>query len=380
MPRLDKLNARKHSDRNKKAIRQSLEAVGAGRSILLDADDNVLAGNGVLEQAEAMGIPLRVVETNGAELVAVKRIDLTGDKARQAATLDNIVADTSAFDYDAERLRDALENDPISKAIAEQDERLRKLLGNTGKQETADAGALVDKAQELQNKWQVQRGDLWQCGKHRILCGDSTNADDVARVMQGERADFGFADPPYNLGIKYGKETNDNKAAEDYFSFCLLFYKALSSSANVVCITPGIANQGLWYQIEKPKWAWAWVKMNGQSRNAFGGTNKWEPVLFWNIPFDRGIDVFDANNDYSESIQSDGAHPVAKPPNLMRALLERFCKNIAIDVFNGAGTTLVACEQTGRIGRGIEIEPKYVAVTLERLSLLGLMCERIAAQ
>lgn len=216
----DALNARKHSDANKRAIRQSLEAVGAGRSILIDADENVLAGNGVLEQAEALGIPVKVIESDGRELLAVKRVDLTGDKARQAATLDNLTADTSAFDYDSERLRAALANDAISKAIAEQQEQLRALLREPPKAETQDPSELIDRAAQLQAKWQVQYGDLWEIGKHRILCGDSTNADDVAMVMQGEKAQAVVTDSPYGIE-REGIANDDPKGLRELFDGAL---------------------------------------------------------------------------------------------------------------------------------------------------------------
>lgn len=91
----DSRNYRLHSDGNKSAIRESLQRCGAGRSVVIDADDELIAGNGVFEQAEALGIPVRVIETDGTELVAVKRTDLhTGDERRKLlAFADNATAD-----------------------------------------------------------------------------------------------------------------------------------------------------------------------------------------------------------------------------------------------------------------------------------------------
>jgi hypothetical protein len=98
----DKRNYRVHPEKNKRLIRKSLEDLGAGRSILIDKDDNVIAGNGVFEQAEALNIPIRVIETNGNELIAVKRTDISEDdeKRKQLALLDNHATDTSEFDLD----------------------------------------------------------------------------------------------------------------------------------------------------------------------------------------------------------------------------------------------------------------------------------------
>ena len=100
---LDKKNVRTHPDANKAAIKNSLSSLGAGRSILIDADDVLIAGNGVFEQAETLGIPVRTIETNGKELIAVKRTDLyADDEKRQAlAIADNRLTDLSEFDTEA---------------------------------------------------------------------------------------------------------------------------------------------------------------------------------------------------------------------------------------------------------------------------------------
>lgn len=103
--KFDKRNFRKHSEDNKSLIRKSLEQYGAGRSVVVDADDELIAGNGVYEQAEAMGIPTRVIETDGTELVVVKRTDLhTDDEKRKGlAAADNATSDKVEWNFDALR-------------------------------------------------------------------------------------------------------------------------------------------------------------------------------------------------------------------------------------------------------------------------------------
>jgi len=98
--KFDKRNYRKHSDKNKELINKSLEECGAGRSILIDADDEIIAGNGVFEQAQALNIPVKVIETDGTELIAVKRTDLNTDDERRKrlAVMDNSASDSSEFD------------------------------------------------------------------------------------------------------------------------------------------------------------------------------------------------------------------------------------------------------------------------------------------
>lgn len=101
--KFDKHNFRKHSDRNKELIRKSLDECGAGRSILVDNENEIIAGNGVYEQAKAQGIPVKVVETDGSELVVVKRTDLsTNDERRKKLALaDNATADNVEWDDEA---------------------------------------------------------------------------------------------------------------------------------------------------------------------------------------------------------------------------------------------------------------------------------------
>lgn len=98
----DKKNYRKHSEQNKKAIRKSLTECGAGRSVLVDKDGCLIAGNGVYEQAEKMGIKTRVIETDGTELVVVKRTDIGTDdpKRKTLALADNATSDNVEWEYD----------------------------------------------------------------------------------------------------------------------------------------------------------------------------------------------------------------------------------------------------------------------------------------
>lgn len=98
----DGRNYRKHSPKNKELIKKSLAELGAGRSILLDSENEIIAGNGVYEQAQNLNIPIKVIETDGTELVAIKRTDLLtkDDKRRKLAVLDNSTSDTSEFDFD----------------------------------------------------------------------------------------------------------------------------------------------------------------------------------------------------------------------------------------------------------------------------------------
>lgn len=127
--KLDSRNARKHSERNKRVIRQSLKEVGAGRGVLADANGIIRASNGVYEAATEAGMKIKVVETDANTLLVTKRKDLKGKQAIRAAMLDNLVADSSSFDYDAEILREIVDSDPLIAQIAKEEEKLKELLG-----------------------------------------------------------------------------------------------------------------------------------------------------------------------------------------------------------------------------------------------------------
>lgn len=100
--KMDSKNYRRHNDKNKDLIKKSLEECGAGRSIVIDNDNEIVAGNGVYEQAKALDIPIRVVETDGSELVVVKRTDLKteDEKRKKLALMDNSASDQVEWDFD----------------------------------------------------------------------------------------------------------------------------------------------------------------------------------------------------------------------------------------------------------------------------------------
>lgn len=100
--RFDKRNYRKHNDKNKELIRKSLQECGAGRSIFVDSEGEIIGGNGVYEQAQKLNMPVKIVETDGSELVVVKRTDLKTDdeKRKRLAIMDNSTSDSSEFDLE----------------------------------------------------------------------------------------------------------------------------------------------------------------------------------------------------------------------------------------------------------------------------------------
>lgn len=223
-------------------------------------------------------------------------------------------------------------------------------------------------------------GDLYKLGNHRVLCGDSTNKADVDRLMDGKKADMVFTDPPYNVGINYGKNTNDKN--KDYESWCIKWFKLLP--ADLLVFTCGMVNLKMWYRITDPKWLCSWRKTNQCSRSAIGGFNTWEPLLVYGKHIKNvGHDSWDITVKHD---QRSVSHPVQKTVEAWQTFVEAFTDkgHLICDSFLGSGTTLIACEKTGRTCYGMELEPGYVDVIVKRwedytgkeAELVGNMCHR----
>ena len=194
----DPRNARIHGERNKQLIKESLEAVGPLRSIGVDGNNVIRAGNGVYDQAQALGLKVRIVDAAPDELIAVRRPDLKGKRAIKAALYDNRAGEVeSTWNTDVLAEIAARDGDLVRRMFEDD----REILAAIGPQEQADAEPQVDRAEELLEKWQVKTGDLWRIGEHRLLCGDSLVIENVKNVLSGDKPSMIVADPPYGINI-----------------------------------------------------------------------------------------------------------------------------------------------------------------------------------
>ena len=199
----DLKNANKGTERGRYMVEASLRETGAGRSILLDRDGRIIAGNKTFEAASDIGLPVRVVETDGRELVAVKRTDLdlsddTGT-ARKLAYYDNRASEIG-LEWSPEQLLADIGAGLDLSAMFRQDE-LDELLADLTPKTEGDTAPQVDRAEELRRQWGTAAGQLWQLGEHRLIVGDCTDAATVARVMGGDSAELVWTDPPYGVAV-----------------------------------------------------------------------------------------------------------------------------------------------------------------------------------
>ena len=198
----DPQNARSHDSRNLGLIAEALRDVGAARSIVVDEHGTVLAGNATVQAATLAGLSrVRIIDADGSELIAVRRRGLSPDQKTRLALYDNRAAELAV--WDTEVLATLADEVDLS-ALWDSDE-LADLLG----QEREPVALLGDPndVPDLPADPMTQAGDLWLLGSHRLLCGDCTNPDDVARLMAGEQASCLWTDPPY--GVSYTGRTTD---------------------------------------------------------------------------------------------------------------------------------------------------------------------------
>ena len=235
----DTHNFNKGNEQGQELMERSFKEMGAGRSILIDRNGHIIAGNKSQKAAIAAGIKkVRVIETTGDELVAVKRTDVDIDSAegRKMAYLDNLTTQVN-LTWDETEL-EAVQADVEGFDIA--DFGVDLFDSQTGDEEPLPEEDDFGEGEKTEAV--CQRGDIWELGEHRLMCGDSTEAADVAKLMDGETADLWLTDPPYNVDLsdkvehlnEYMKEIgeyklggidkpieNDKMSDEDFVKFLI---------------------------------------------------------------------------------------------------------------------------------------------------------------
>jgi DNA modification methylase len=269
-----------------------------------------------------------------------------------------------------------------------------------------DATAQIDKAEELRAKWGVETGQVWKLGEHRIMCGDSTKAEDVKRVMVGENVDCIFTSPPYGVGVDYGRTYDDNiqnlramlpKLSKIWMSllveggFAVINFGDIVSAKKIVgseepCEYPMALEY--WPVFRADGWAlWSrriWCKPGAgtgsmQCISSNRAATNWEHLWTWKkagpamFP-KQTTGEYPSQNGWIDSTHSEGlgvhlnVHGAGMPllPALFSISNHSRQSGLVFEPFSGTGTTIIACERLGRKCRAIEISPGYVAVAIQR--------------
>lgn len=267
----DPQNARKHNPRNIGQVQSSLQKYGAARSIVIDENNQIIAGHGVVEAAGLAGIErVQVVEADGETIIAVRRTGLTKKQKIELGIADNRGAELAEWDTDV--LKGWAGSDIDLKQFWNKAE-WEQLVPPTAGNDAADPGAQVDKAAELQAKWGTALGQLWAIGRHRLLVGDCTVAGNVARLMGGEKASATITDPPYNVSIDYGEEVDDAKTLEAYETFSRAWFALACEFSERQIVTPGGVNHITWARFFESKHVGVWIKTNALTRGRV--SNSW---------------------------------------------------------------------------------------------------------
>ena len=267
-----------------------------------------------------------------------------------------------------------------------------------------------DRADELQQKWLVNRGDIWSIqsattrGVHRVLCGDCTDPANVDAVLAGKLAHIAWTDPPWN--VNYGSNLEKNNAQHyrvrqienddlgaDFPEFATKFCEQINRALHPGGIIYLVMGAQEWPVIDlalrTAKFHWSstiiWAKDRPvPSRKDYH--TQYEPLWYgWKIGAGRLHEVTDRKQSDVWLIKRPGIsaeHPTMKPVELIERSLNNSSRpmDIVFDPFIGSGSTMCAAERSGRICYAIEKDPRYVAVTLERLELMGCKSERAALQ
>ncbi len=367
-------NPRKNEGLPVAKVKASIKEYGWQQPIVVDKDMTIVVGH--TRYAAALELGMKEVPVHIAD-------NLTPTQIRAYRIADNKTATFSEWDMELLGLEfdDLRAEDFDLELTGFDDAELLDLELDAEPATEGDTEPQIDRAEELREKWDVKPGDLWALGEHRLLCGDSTKADDVARVLQGDVPLLMVTDPPYGVeydpawrseaGInknksKMGKVQNDDVA--DWSEAWALFPgdAAYIYHADVMSSTVQASIEACGFKI-RAQIIWAKDRM-ALSRGDYHWQHEpcWYAVkdgkpghrtddrtqtTLWNIP---------ARDD------SGHGHGTQKPLECMERPIRNHDSPLVYEPFSGSGTTLIACENLKRKCRAIEISQGYVAVALQR--------------
>ena len=364
-------NTRTHSDEQVNQIVSSIKEFGFTNPVLIDKESMIIAGHG------------RVMAANKLKLSKVPTIcldHLTEAQKKAYIIADNRLALNAGWDEDMlkvelEELND-LEFD-IS-LLGFEDKEIESLLSEPTEGLT-DEDAVPDLPEEPTTKL----GDLWILGEHRLLCGDSTSIDDVDKLMDGQLADMLLTDPPYNVAYEGGSKIRDkiknDKMEDNEFR---QFLRDAFLSADMYMKRGAVFY--IWHAdleaynfrgaVNDVEWQVRQSLIWNKANSAFGRSDyhwKHEPCLYgWKSGSShlwasdrKQVTVLDFARPSNSKL-----HPTMKPVDLLAYQLTNNTKgsDLVLDLFLGSGSTLIAAEKTNRKCYGMELDPKYCDVIIQR--------------
>ena len=369
-------NARTHSEAQIAQIAASIAEFGFTAPILAGSDGVIVAGHGRLAAARKLGL---------ASVPVVVLEHLTPTQRRALVIADNKIAENAGWDEELLRLELAeLQEADFDLALTgfDADELLEIMAGE---ETTAEGHTDEDAAPEVPVTPVSKPGDVWIMGKHRLLCGDATDPASYDTLLGTERVAMIFQDPPYNVDYANSPKDklrgthrpilNDN-LGEGFQAFLLAalkpalqrcdgaIYIAMSSSELDTLQSAFRAAGGKWSTFI------IWAKHTFTLGHA-DYQRQYEPILYgwreganrhWCGDRDQG-DVWEIKKPAKNAL-----HPTQKPVEVPERAIRNSSRpgSLVLDCFGGSGSTLIACERTGRVCRVMELDPKYCDVIVRR--------------
>ena len=364
-------NARTHSPEQIMKLRASLREFGFVNPVIIDRDYNIVAGHGRVMAAKEEGID---------EVPCVYADHLTEAQKKAYILADNRMALDAGWDEELLRVEiDALREMEFDPMLAGFDEKeLAALYADDdadAKDDDFDLSTALEKASF------VEPGDVWHVGRHRLMCGDATKMEDVQTLMGGERANLIVTDPPYGVSFKSSSGLtiqNDSMKNDEFYAFLLAAFKNMADvlekggAAYVFhADTEGLNFRRAFIDADfHLAGCCIWVK---DSLVLGRSDYQWqhEPILYGFLQNGKHPWYSDRKQttiwNYAKPKRNEN-HPTSKPLDLLAYPISNSSQenSIVIDTFGGSGSTMMACEQTGRICRMMELDPKYASVILRR--------------
>jgi DNA modification methylase len=369
-------NPRTHSEAQVDQIAASMVEFGWTNPILVDENAGILAGHGRLLAARKLGL----------DEVPVIRFEHLSEAQKRAYVLaDNQIALQAGWDDAllAEELASLRDGRFDLDLIGFDATELERLLAIADGEAGSDEGE--DEVPEPPEEPLSKPGDLWVLGNHRLLCGDATVLTDIERVLGGQLADMTWTDPPYNVDYantpkdklrgKHRPILNDNLGGgfEAFLQDACTNILAVTKGAVYVCMSSSELHAlQRAFAAAGGKWSTfiIWAKHTFTLGRA-DYQRQYEPILYgWPQGHDRYWCGARDQGDvwfFDKSVRND-LHPTMKPVALVERAIRNSSKSrdIVLDPFGGSGSTLIACEKTGRQARLIELDPKYCDVIVQR--------------
>jgi len=351
-------NSRTHDDAQVAQIAASIKEFGWTNPILVDGDKGVIAGHGRLLAARKLGM---------AKVPTIELKDMTEAQKKAYVIADNKLAlnagwDTNFLSLELQELKD---QDFDLTLLGFDDKELDALLAPETTEGLTDEDSVPDTPIEPKTKL----GDIYILGNHRLMCGDSTSIDAVDKLLDGQRPDMVFTDPPYNIdyqGVKDKREKIKNDKMDDSAFKDFLTQSLYSCETMYVCCSwqySHLFKEAMETIGRKPKAMIVWDKVN-PAQNLDKYYKQHELIYYYG---DFGGHKTLRGDVWTLKRQKNTVHPTMKPVELIQLALEdQVGKHIVLDIFGGSGSTLIACEKLGRKARLMELDPKYCDVIVKR--------------